>query len=87
MTLATISLIVAIIASGIGSLGFIMLRAWGPCSQGLDCYTSILPMVLGPTTLVLYVAFLKTKKDSFFYPIVATFIIILAMFVYSTLVN
>ena len=81
ITLATISLLVAVVISGLASFGFFLNLVWGGSCFNFGCYLSLLMMVLGPATLVLYIAFLKTKRDLFFYFIIALFIVIMIILV------
>lgn len=85
ITLATISLLVAVPTSIFAGFGFMLTQGWsGSCSSS-DCYAAFVLMVLGLVIIVLYVAYLKTKKDLFLFPMIGSLAVILLLFIFPLL--
>ncbi|HBB44148.1 MAG: hypothetical protein UW27_C0002G0074 [Parcubacteria group bacterium GW2011_GWA1_44_13] len=81
-TLATISLLVAIPVSVFAGFGFMLTLGWSGSCSGSDCYAAFLLLVLGLIVIVLYFAFLKTRKDLFFLPMVGLLIVIILILIF-----
>lgn len=80
-TLATISLLVAIPVSIFAGFGFMLTLGWSGSCSGSDCYAAFLLLVLGLIIIALYFAFLRTRKDLFFMPMVGSLILVILIFV------